>query len=342
MRRIFSAYIAVVVVAVFLLATGLKVYSAVAPPPGRSLNHKALSRIDRDRRDLHFAVFGDNQSSSTTFNRLVDSVNSRNVLFSLANGDMVMDGDMEKYRMFLRQADGLRRPLLTNIGNHEIAANGRGTYYDIFGPFYYSFTLGDSYFIVVDDASRLRLEPFQMDWLKGELRRSRAYANRFVFMHVPLFDTRKTGFGLDHEMKDRAAAGELNRLFDAYHVTMIFASHIHEYQTGIWGKTPYIITGGAGGQLAGTDSRHYFFHYIDVHVSPSGVSYDVVKLPTPRFSVLDRVIHDTWLYIYAFLVSHYLDLVIVMAGAYLLLFAIFFLERRGMKRRPGEMSDPRD
>lgn len=34
----------------------------------------------------------------------------------------------------------------------EFYANGRGNYYDIFGPFYYSFTVGPGYFIVLDDA----------------------------------------------------------------------------------------------------------------------------------------------------------------------------------------------
>lgn len=342
MRRVFSSYIAAAVIAILLLATGLKVYSAVAPPPGRDLNHKALARIDRDGSEYSFAVFGDSQGSTTTFNRLVESVNSREVLFSFANGDLVMDGDMEKYRAFLRQAGKLRKPLLTGVGNHDIAAGGRARYYEMFGPFYYSFTAGDSYFIVLDNASRLRLDLFQVDWLEGELRKSREYANRFVFMHVPLFDRRESGFGLEHGMKDGSAARRLNRLFDEHGVTMVFASHIHEYERGTWDRTPYIITGGAGGQLSGTDSRNYFFHYVLVTVSGTGVRYEVVRLPTPRFSVLDRIIHDTWLYVYAFLVSRYLDLVMVLAGCYILLFTIFRLESRGLNRKPGERGDPRD
>ena len=85
-------------------------------------------------------------------------------------------------------------------------------------------------------------------------------------MHVPLYDTRTSGFGLKHALASPRNAGELNAMFDKYHVTMLFASHIHEYDRGVWGKTPYIITGGGGGELAGTNPQHYFFHYIRVSV----------------------------------------------------------------------------
>ena len=35
---------------------------------------------------------------------------------------------------------------------------------------------------------------------------------------------------------------KLNKLFDKYHVTTLFVSHIHGYFKGTWSQTPYIIT----------------------------------------------------------------------------------------------------
>ena len=52
----------------------------------------------------------------------------------------------------MNQIQALNKPLLTAIGNHELMDEGRGNYYDMFGRFYYSFTVGENYFIVLDDA----------------------------------------------------------------------------------------------------------------------------------------------------------------------------------------------
>lgn len=327
MSKVFNKYVVIAVAVILLFATGIKIHSSLADPPGTDLNYKALRRIDRTADKFSFAVFGDNQNSISIFNNLLGRVNRDDVAFAIDNGDLVFDGEMPKYRFFLDQVKKLNKPLLTSVGNHELYQNGRGTYYDVFGPFYYSFTVGRSYFIVLDNANARSVDPPQMDWLKGELEKSQAYTNRFVFMHVPLFDPRKSGFALGHAMDSQANAKRLNSLFDRYDVTMLFTSHLHGYFTGTWGKTPYIITGGAGGELPGSDPEHFFFHYIKVNVSDSGVSYDVVKLKSPN-SKLDRLFYAVWIYVYAYLALHYLDLIIWLALLYLLVFALYYLEKR--------------
>ncbi len=64
-------------------------------------------------------------------------------------------------------------------------------------------------------------------------------------MHIPLYTPNAEE---EHGMNSTGPGGSdaLKTLFDANNVTMIFASHIHNYYTGTWGKTPYIISGGAG------------------------------------------------------------------------------------------------
>jgi hypothetical protein len=333
MKKVFNKYVAAVVLVVLLLATAVKISSAVAESPGQDWNAKSLKRIDRSRTSFSFAVFGDNQNSVSVFGNLINKVNADSTSFAIDNGDLVASGDIVKFRFFINQARRLRKPLLTNIGNHELYSNGRGLYYDIMGPYYYSFTVGQAYFIVVDDANTVGLDPWQKAWLTSQLQKSQAFKYRFVFMHVPLYDTRTSGFGLKHALASPRNAGELNAMFDNYHVTMLFASHIHEYDRGVWGKTPYIITGGGGGELAGTNPQHYFFHYIRVSVSPSGTRYQVVKLKTPGYNVVDRLVYDTWLYLYAFLAIHYLDMVIVVTLLYLLVFALYTLDEKGMLAR---------
>ncbi len=57
------------------------------------------------------------------------------------------------------------------------------------------------------------------------------------------------------------------------------SNHIHAYYKGFWGKTPYIISGGAGAPLTESDTEHSFYHYIKIIVTPENVEYVVVKIP---------------------------------------------------------------
>lgn len=128
---------------------------------------------------------------------------------------------------------------------------------------------------MLDDANTIRIDDQQMQWLQNELQKSQTYKYRFVFMHVPLFDpqnaTNKTEYD-ETALADVNQAKQLNDLFDKYNVTMLFTSHVHAYYNGTWGKTPYIITGGAGAPLINAGPDHSFYNYILINVSNNGSS----------------------------------------------------------------------
>lgn len=63
------------------------------------------------------------------------------------------------------------------------------------------------------------------------------------------------------------------------YLALVLASHVHAYARGKWGKTRFIMTGGAGAPLSGPkDSKHYFYNYVKVTVTPKGVSYKTVRM----------------------------------------------------------------
>ena len=240
------------------------------------LNADQLQEIDRSKKEFTFDVFGDNRGSTTIFENLVGKVNADKVLFSIDNGDLVDGGSVAHYRMFVGQIAPATSPLLTSVGNHD---DGSGELYrTIFGKAYYTFAIGNSYFIVLDDSNERNIDSAQLAWLKERLAESQSYRFRFVFLHVPLFDPSAGSKGTDHSLEDPAFAGMLNDLFDQYQVTLLLTSHIHGYYSGKWGSTPYVITGGAGAPLQGSDPAHFFNHYIRVHVSEQGETFKVVKL----------------------------------------------------------------
>ncbi|GBD92604.1 cyclic 3',5'-adenosine monophosphate phosphodiesterase [bacterium BMS3Abin05] len=322
-EKIFNKYLAATASLLFFFAIGMKVYLILTFPKIMDWNYYQLKKIDPAKDEFTFVVFGDNKNSTKTFDNLIKKVNKEDPLFAIDVGDLVFDGQKDRYRLFLKQIKNSTNPLLTVIGNHEIMDNGRGNYYDIFGRFYYAFSAGESYFIILDDANEKNLDPWQFAWLKKNLQIGQNYKHRFVFMHVPLYDPRTAEGRTGHSLKNLRFAKRLNDLFDRSRVTMLFTSHIHAYFRGIWGKTPYIITGGAGAELAGDNPNHYFYHYLTVQVSDHGVSYKVIKLNSPDFNMFDRISHDVWMYIYAFFAIHIYGVVLFLSLIYLTAYFLF-------------------
>ena len=248
-------------------------------------NYQELQKISKNESNFSFAVYGDNRDSAEKFPHLIQNVNGKDILFSIDNGDLTSSGTSRQFGYFLLQIKNLKSPVLTSIGNHDLSGgNNESNYINVFGNPYYSFSEKNSYFIVLDDASS-NIDDTQMEWLKNELKKSQSYKYRFVFMHIPLYDPRNGTTGEGHSLNNLTTAKTLNGIFDQYDVTMLFTSHIHGYFKGVWGKTPFIITGGAGSPLSGPSSQDnvsnttqsYFYNYILVNVTDSGVNYEVVR-----------------------------------------------------------------
>ena len=205
-------------------------------------------------------------------------------------------------------------------------------YLEIFGPIYYSFHVGPAYFIVLNNSNERDVDPYQMEWLKKELENSQRYKYRFVFFHVPIFDPRvKRQPG--HSMKDLKNAKELLEVLKNGKVTMVFCGHIHGYFRGNWDGVPYIITGGAGAELVGLNPSHYFYHYIKVHVSENSVNYELVKIKSPDFNVIDRIGAFLWLYTYSFVVINYY-VVMFVVGLFVLLSILLYGKERKILLKP--------
>ncbi len=322
-KNIFNKFLSGGVLILLIIACFIKIHSILSFPKIDKWNYQQLQKIDKINNEFEFIVFGDNKNSVKTFESLIEKVNKEEAIFVIALGDMVYDGEKEKFRFFINQIKNLNKPLLTAIGNHEITDLGRANYYELFGTFYYSFATSNSYFIILDNANETNLDAWQMNWLKNELQTSQNYKYRFIFMHVPLYDPQKSKHIFNHCLKDSAFAKKLNNLFDINNVTMLFCSHIHGYYNGIWGSTPFIITGGAGAELHGSDPQHHFYHYIKVNISDNGVEYDIVRIKSPKFEFLYRLIHVVWIYIYAFFAIKFWDSIIILTLIYLGFYIIF-------------------
>jgi len=255
------------------------------PITEHDLNYQALTTITERAQNhdgpLTFAFLADSKNSPV-FQQVVRALNSDNSLqFAIIGGDLVLYPEGDTFKSFLRQRQDLEIPSLALPGNHDIAFDSMELYYRIFGRMYYSFALGDTKFILLDNSNEKNLGLEQEAWLEKELQDGLQYRHRFVFMHVPLWDPRdKPGVVVRyaHSMKDPDTARRLEDLFIKYQVTTLFASHIHAYYEDQPRGLSTIISGGAGAELVGKDPEHTFYHYVRVTVDQDQVSTEVVKI----------------------------------------------------------------
>jgi 3',5'-cyclic AMP phosphodiesterase CpdA len=258
-----------------------------------SYNNLMIKKIEAQNNNdnkFSFAVMGDNRDGDYIFTKIIKSINKDNsIKFVINNGDLVPDGYKKEFKNYLAKIKTSNKPFLSIIGNHEIPwYDGKTNYEKVFGKTYFSFVFKNSYFIILDDSNEKGLDKVQKTWLKNELKKSQTYQNRFVFFHVPLYDPRKGEYKKGHSLKSKKNAKELNDIFDKYNVTMIFASHIHSYFRGVWHKTPFIITGGAGAPL----KKHGFYHYIKVEVNAKNVKYKIIKIKAKPLGFINKILQS--------------------------------------------------
>jgi predicted phosphodiesterase len=267
-----------------LLAAALARFGLAESAPAPPWNPANLAKIaPLTENPLTFAVLGDSRDSHGIFAHILKRISADPELaFVVHLGDLVHRGKPREFQHFFGQVrEFLRLPLVAALGNHELdkdLAQPRQPYEALFGPRYYSFTLGPTYFLVLDNADSQGLNDEQLGWLEAELTKAQAYRHRLVFVHVPLFDPRRRNKA--HAMPE-AEGRRLAEVLRRHRVSHIFAGHIHAYYTGQWEGLPYTITGGGGVGLHGRDPAHDFHHYLKVLVRGDAVKVQVQRVDIP-------------------------------------------------------------
>jgi hypothetical protein len=302
-----------------LLFVALQIWDFHAPLAVSNWNKKEISRIKvADCDDFTFAVFGDNKEGYSLFDALLkDIAQKREISFVIAVGDLVPRGKRWLFRLFLREVqNNLAIPLIAALGNHDLHGRSADNFRDIFGPTYYSFQVGEGYFIILDATTGDGFNKTERHWLEKELKNAQTSTVRFVFMHVSPFDPRGKGF-----RKCLKDGKDLLRLFRRYNVTHLFASHIHGYFSGVWEGVPYTITGGAGSSLQGEDPDHFFHHYVTARVHQGKVETTVTRINAkegkkPSFVFLKTYVFlETYVFEYGLLLVGTVSLLTLLISA---------------------------
>lgn len=254
---------------------------------------------------FNFAVLGDTRSRHDVHAKIVERIIKQDPLFVINTGDMVSDGRaINDWKPFFEVNNKLMRniPYYAVLGNHE---KDSPYFYDFFPPpgdnNYYSFSIGDAVFLILDSEGRDISEPNyiseknsekfwndafveyftkQKEWVDKELKLHKEAGFVFVFQHKPLFSIKRTRAA--DAIEYRKFWGDL---FERHNVQVFMNGHDHHYHHALKNGVHYITTAGGGAGLYDTDSPQpetvsysKVEHYVSITVGEDTATLNVIDI----------------------------------------------------------------
>jgi hypothetical protein len=137
------------------------------------------------------------------------------------------------------------------------------------------------HFIALDNVSQAGFGPAQLAWLGHDLEQARAEpAIRYVVvgMHKPLAHNGISTHGMDSDGAQAIADSDAAlALFVKHRVSLLVASHVHEFTHFNQAGIDSYITGGLGAPLDRSGEDHAFHHFLQLDVGDDGIHVTVVR-----------------------------------------------------------------
>lgn len=152
-------------------------------------------------------------------------------------------------------------------------------------PFFYSFELGDHFFISIDSTKVGPLSFIQLAWIEKELKNHQNKKYISLFTHVPLFHF------ADIKLNESYFDEELMKLIDQYRVTFYLTGHHHSYYPGFFHQTHFISQSCLGSGPTTLNGRNQVseksFTMIDFYPD----HFEIYALKAPLY--LEKIDHNT-------------------------------------------------
>ncbi len=141
------------------------------------------------------------------------------------------------------------------------------------------------HFIALDNVSGGGFDAEQLEWLERDLRAARSAPRTkhiVVGMHRPLVDNCTGGYSMAEDGDPgRSDSRQALKLFQRYGVSLIFASHVHNFAQFEQGGIKTYISGGLGAHLVSCrcGDCQKIHHFLQLDVSESDIRVAVVRFP---------------------------------------------------------------
>lgn len=160
----------------------------------KNLTAKNLQKIGAQNPSdtIVVAFMGDSQRWYDETEEFVSHVNStHDVDFVIHGGDISDFGLVKEFQWINEILTDLKAPYITVVGNHDLLANGKKVYVEMYGEYNYAFNYGDFRFIILDTNSReyeFNGRVPDLEWLQRMLDENFDNRKVIVASHVPPWD----------------------------------------------------------------------------------------------------------------------------------------------------------
>jgi hypothetical protein len=151
---------------------------------------------------------------------------------------------------------------------------------------------GGVHFLALDNVSQRGFGADQLAWIASDLDHAHddpAIQHVIVGMHKPLAHNGVASHGMDADGAQAIAESDAAlALFVKARVSLILASHVHQFIRFTQGGIASYITGGLGAPLNRAGPDHAFHHFLQLDVTDDGIKVDVVRFDgTPSMETDD-------------------------------------------------------
>ncbi|MBZ9686175.1 glycosyltransferase [Clostridium estertheticum] len=273
-----------------------------------STNIKNIQKLDyiAENEDISFAILGNIKSSIDIFDKkIVQEINTdKDLDFVISTGNAVIAGDEDKYRILNKSLNKIKIPSIIGVGDKETSNGGYSKFYYHYGPYYFSYSVNDVFFIFLDTTG-ITSQQWQKAWIEEQLSASDKYKYKFVIMNNPPFEIQNT------KSLNSAYCDFLTDTFTKYKITAVFTSGMEVFDSKKIKDVQYFISGGAGGALL-LNNENSFYHYIKVNIKNDEVAYSVIKQEMTSNTAIYRIFENLWFYIHSIFYLNFFNFILIL------------------------------
>lgn len=187
-------------------------------------NITAKSATDQS---IKFALVADSHANYSDLEKVVATLNTQDIDFTVHLGDMTDLGMAVEYDAVASLMNRLNQPWLSVIGNHDAIGNGRHIYRKIFGPYNQSFELENFKFIIFNNNKLdFHKEGIELQALKNEIIQSTKPV--VLFQHADPFNS---------DNFNQSDLALIQEIINEPNLVAVFHGHLHHFSRHFYGKT---------------------------------------------------------------------------------------------------------
>ncbi|HQE81571.1 MAG TPA: metallophosphoesterase [Candidatus Hydrogenedentes bacterium] len=228
-----------------------------------------------------FVVFGDSRNNTFVASKVFEQAAKENPAIMFHTGDLIRGGTVAEYLenfLPLLEISG-PVPVFCVPGNHERGERRDFAAYDaIYGGDRFSFDYGSCRFMGFNASEIVRVSSDDLEFLDRELSKP-GVQYKFVFFHIPPAYFEEVAIGDEDPRGFTWKASAFRALLAKHKVNEVYMGHIHGYASAVIDGVRYTLSAGAGAPLSDRlPEEARIYHLLVVHVSPGGLSQELVHL----------------------------------------------------------------